>query len=1208
MFKEVLTFELQYRKARTTTYVYFGVIFLLCFLTVLSPVLKIAGADGQTKANAPFVITYLTILFSFYFTLITSAVMGVAIVRDFEQNTEAILFSTPMKKFDYLMGRFAGSFLVLTLINTAVILGFMSGFAVGKFVPWEVAWKAREILPFSWWNYLQPFLMFTMTNLFTIGALFFMSGALGRSAIVIYTQGIVLVVLYAIGNSFLRDLDSQQMASLIDPFGLHTFLSATRYWTPTEQNTQLLTLDGMVLYNRLIWAAVGLGALLTTYFAFSFNVVRSAPGKKKVKASANTEGHTFHPLRQVGQKFDVLNNFQQLASLSIMHFKMIWKEIPFLAIVASGVLLLFVSAMKVESVYGTGSYLTTNNMLTMINGTFGLFFLIIITFYSGELVWKERSARFHLILDATPMSSFVSLLGKLIALLLAIAAIILILITFGVVTQSLYGYYTFELPVYFKTLYAQTFINCCLLAALAFFVQVLVNNKFLGFAVCIVFVIVNAVLGQLGFEHDMWQYASGSLGIFSDMNAYGHFVPPFAWLKIYWGAFATLLLSLAVIFTLRGTDKTLRMRWRTGKERINKALVITGLVTGSLFLFSGTYIYYNTAILNKFETTNEHQKTLAEYEREIGKYESVNQPKITAISLKVELYPYLRDFAAQGYYYLKNESAVAISDIHVQQSIDPHLIVTSLDFDRAFKVKKSHESVRHTIYELDDPLQPQDSLKMNFRIAYITEGFEEDKSSSKIIYNGTYFDNSHLPSLGYNSLLELTDRDTRLAHGLGEKKRLPTPAEEEKRKFNLTGDDADRIRFDVQISTEHDQTAIAPGYLQKEWHEGNRRYFHYKAYAPISNLYSIASARYAIKRDRWNDVDLEIYYHPGHEYNLEQMMKGMKDGLNYFSEHFGPFQYRQLRIVEFPRYTMFARSFANTIPFSEGVGFILKVNDPAKDLDMAYYTTAHELAHQWWGHQVMEANVQGGSMLSEGLAQYSSLMVMKASHTPEMIERYLRYELNNYLRGRASERRSEQPLQFVEQQSYIYSNKASLVFYALQDYLGEDSLNAAIRRYRNEWVNQPPPYPTSVELLKHIRQSTPDTLQYLIHDLFETITLFENKAEEVMYDEQLDGGFEVIVKVMCEKIRIDSTGVEKMIPLNDWIDIGVYAEDSQGKEKLVYLKKHLITRKENTFTIPMRSKPIRAGIDPLHKLIDKHANDNTLHARKFIEIGNIPVQ
>src|SRR5258708_30147032 len=129
MFKEIFFFELRYRKARAATYVYFGVIFLLCFLTVVSPVLKIGGAEGQTKANAPFVISYLTLIFSFYFTMITSAVMGVAIVRDFEHNTEAILFSTRMKKIDYLMGRFCGSIFILLLINSAVILGFMSGFA-----------------------------------------------------------------------------------------------------------------------------------------------------------------------------------------------------------------------------------------------------------------------------------------------------------------------------------------------------------------------------------------------------------------------------------------------------------------------------------------------------------------------------------------------------------------------------------------------------------------------------------------------------------------------------------------------------------------------------------------------------------------------------------------------------------------------------------------------------------------------------------------------------------------------------------------------------------------------------------------------------------------------------------------------------------------------------------------------------------------------
>ena len=379
-------------------------------------------------------------------------------------------------------------------------------------------------------------------------------------------------------------------------------------------------------------------------------------------------------------------------------------------------------------------------------------------------------------------------------------------------------------------------------------------------------------------------------------------------------------------------------------------------------------------------------------------------------------------------------------------------------------------------------------------------------SNTNVVFNGTFFNNSYFPGLGYNDSYELGDDDDRKKQKLKEKERMLERNDPRGLAMSLFGDDADHIRFEVVLGTELDQIAIAPGYLQKEWSVGDRKYFHYKMDAPMCDFYSIVSARYAVLRDKYspagqagNDVSLEIYYHPGHAYNLDRMMEGMKDALEHYSKKFSKFQYRQMRIMEFPRYSDFAQSFANTVPFSEGIGFILKIDDPDKDLDMTYYVTAHEVAHQWWGHQVMEAGVKGNAMLSESMSQYSALMLMKKEFPPEIIEKYLKYELDRYLFGRATERKKEQPLQFVEGQGYIHYNKASLAFFALQDYITEDSVDAAFRRFNKEWRFKDAPYPTSADLLKHLKQVTPDSMQYFITDMFETITLFENKTDSATY-------------------------------------------------------------------------------------------------------------
>ncbi len=1187
MFKDIFLFELKYRKARAANYIYFGIMFLLCLLAVTTDVVQIGGAVGQVKENAPVVIGQMVVIMGVFMSLISSAIMGVAVLRDFEHNTEAILFSTPIKKFHYLMGRFWGSFIVLILVASSIPIAFMIG----------DVWPTREadrLLPFNLLTYWRPFFIFIVPNMFFTGAIFFASGALSRKSIVIYTQGILLLVLYLASQSMLRDLEQKEIAAMLDPFGVRAFSFYTQYWTPGERNTLQIPLDGYIVYNRLIWMALGIVVLVVTHFAFSFNVVRNSLFKSKAIKDERLlikPEETKIPIAQQSTGFST--SIGQLVKLTVFYFKMVFKEVPFIAIVIAGMLLMFLNAINMNEIYGTSSYPTTYSVLGLLSG-FNLFFVIIAVLYSGELVWKERAVNLNLIIDAMPMPDFINLISKFLGLLLVYLVLLFGLIVCGVIIQTANGYYKFELGIYFSSLYSETLAFLILYTLLSMFIQVMVNNKFLGFAVAIAFFILVGFLGQMGLEHPLFQFGSGSLGTYSDMNVYGHFVTPFTWLQIYWAAFVIFLFAVAVIFSVRGSESVMNMRWKAGKLRLSRQLIF--LIAGSLLLFGSTgfYIFYNTNILNDYSNSEQRKDLRVDFEKTLKKYEFLPQPRITAVDLKVDIYPSKRDFVAEGYFILKNKTEKPISEIHIQEDVTPGNTTEYVKFDRKNGVKEKFDKFKYTIYSLAEPLQPGDSLRMDFKTNFTTSGFvETSRSNTQVIFNGTFFNNQYFPSLGYDKGGEISDDNDRKEKKLPERERMMERDDPRGLSQSLFGDDADHIAFKIQLSTDKGQIAIAPGYLVKQWEEGDRVYFNYEMDAPMCNFYSMISANYAVKKEKYNDINLEIYYHPGHEYNLDHMMEGMRDAISYYEKNFSPYQYKQLRIMEFPRYATFAQSFANTIPFSEGIGFISKIDDPDKDIDFTYYVTAHEVAHQWWGHQVMEAGVKGNAMLSESMSQYSALMVIKHKFTPEIVERYLKYELDRYLSGRASERKKEQPLEFVEGQGYIHYQKASLVFFALQDYISEDSVNAAFRRFNKEWRFKDAPYPTSADLLKEIRKVTPDSMQYIIHDMFETITLFENKTDSATYHEINENQFEVSLNVSAEKVRADSTGIETEIPINDWIDIGVYGKNIAGKDSLIYLKKHKITKKENDFKIMVSSKPRKAGIDPLHKLIDRHSDDNT---------------
>ena len=283
---------------------------------------------------------------------------------------------------------------------------------------------------------------------------------------------------------------------------------------------------------------------------------------------------------------------------------------------------------------------------------------------------------------------------------------------------------------------------------------------------------------------------------------------------------------------------------------------------------------------------------------------------------------------------------------------------------------------------------------------------------------------------------------------------------------------------------------------------------------------------------------------------------------------------------------------------SEAIGFITAI-DPQKDVDMIFYVTAHEVAHQWWGHQVNPANVQGGAMITEALAQYAALMIFRQEYPEEKTLALLKNQMNRYLSGRTQESEEELPLALVESgQQYIHYGKGMVNLNAFQDYISEDSVNIALQRFLRDWDSytglkklKTKNYSTTKDLLPYFREVTPDSLQYIIKDLFETVTLYENKLAEATYENLGNQNYQVNLSVEAIKLRLNKQGVAETVPINDWIDIGVYAEDSK---ELIYLKKHHITKAVTNLEIMVSQKPSRAGIDPKNKLIDRKFEDNVI--------------
>jgi len=324
------------------------------------------------------------------------------------------------------------------------------------------------------------------------------------------------------------------------------------------------------------------------------------------------------------------------------------------------------------------------------------------------------------------------------------------------------------------------------------------------------------------------------------------------------------------------------------------------------------------------------------------------------------------------------------------------------------------------------------------------------------------------------------------------------------------------------------------------------------------------------------------------------MIESVRDSIDYYTEHFGPYQHQQMRIVEFPRYRSFAQSFANTVPFSEEMGFTTDLRDK-ENIDIAYYVTAHEVAHQWWGHQVGAANVQGNAIISESLSQYAALMVMKEKYGEHKLRKFLSYELDTYLRGRTGESVEEMPLLRSENQQYIHYQKGAVVMTAVRDTLGEEKLNNALAKFLGKYKYQSKPYPTSLNLLDYIVRDADEQQKSYITSMFENIGIYDLKTTDVVVTDRDDGQFDLTITVNAKLNFADGKGVETEQKLAQMIDIGLFSEDPnevENKEQVLYLAKHALVSGDNTIVLTVKEKPAYVGIDPFIKLIDRDSKDN----------------
>ena len=555
MFLRIFLFELKYQFRRPVTYIFWGILFVLTFLVgnLLSGAFGIPVFIGGDKVfvNSPLQLHNILTGFAFILMILYVPIFGRAVERDFQFNFHPLLFTTPISKFAYLFGRFSAAFVVNTAIWTGLMLGFMLAYAL----PWG---NELRVGPFILMGYIQPYLTHLLPNSLMFGAIFFATATLLRNVSINYLLAILFIVLFSATGSFLRDLEYEGLTSMLDPLGGRATNWVTKYWTPAESNTRLVPLEGWLLLNRLLWSAVGFALLVLVYFRFQFQQTgkefRLFKNKRRQQIEAARSGELGKALEKLQKKviqkiqlppvvqdFSLPSQFTQFKLLTRSHFLSIFKTWYFAVLLLIGVIFLFVTGKQVGKVYGTNTYPVTYAVTELLGGTFQLFVLIITILAAGELTWRERQSNMGQIYDALPMPNWVTFTSKLTALFLLQIILQAVVVICGVIIQLFKGYPHLEIGVYMQELFIYGLPDLMLLALLTYVIQVVVNQKYLGYFITALYYLFTITIGGFLLQDNLFSYASDPGVTYSAMNGYGHFVWGFFVFKAYWGVFAVIL-------------------------------------------------------------------------------------------------------------------------------------------------------------------------------------------------------------------------------------------------------------------------------------------------------------------------------------------------------------------------------------------------------------------------------------------------------------------------------------------------------------------------------------------------------------------------------------------------------------------------------------------------------------------------------------------
>lgn len=1030
---------------------------------LLATVLLALGIFGGSNArftlnenlayNSPYQVAFITTflsLTSIFFATIFSAQLA---LKEIDFNLNLIYFSLPISKKQFLWSRFISIFILSFSFTLLLTISF--------FIGRELTSNGMKSVDFNFLFYLFPIIIFTAINTFFVVTMTTVMGWITKNKLFIYVSGLLLYILYMVSmmfssspfmaNSLPQSKQAQLISGIFDPFGLSAFFNQTSHLSIEQRNTELVTVSGIFLANRIgiIMLSVLALILITKKFSISKKVRSSKTNQISKEVSSNLS------FRFVTTENSAKTKFQSLFSFAKMNWIYLVKSFPFVLIVLS---LLFAVGMEMYAEIEKGirlpqKYASTGLMVSAIIQNFYVLGALVLVFYGNDLYWRSKNSNFNYIEESTSnfKTKFWAIWFTLIGLSFVFTTI---LVLEGIAFQLLYKYPIIEWSVYAKTFLFTTF-PLILVGGFTLFIQKLVKNKYLSLAISGIFVLVMTTsLGKAIVKYPLFKILHTISFDYTDMNGFGSYENAFIQRTLF--GFVVALFLLYFI--------------HQSKKSVTKVLfwVVTFCSLGlASFLGNNTVSGY----VSKDKNLVEMQQV--NYEKQFRIFQNKPQPTITNVTTKVDLFPSKNSYSIKGKYVLENKTQEPISEI-------------LFNFPKEFIIKKGilhteNESIlvttQYQIVRLKKGLNPNQKISFDFELQYHWKPVNGHQSFNAIVENGSFIRISrYYPQIGYNASNEIEEESIREQYQLGKRTKI-TPLEAPKTP------NIDFITLDMVVSTEENQTVIGVGELTKQWEENNRNIFQFKTDA-IPFRFAISSANYAVKKENYRGKSFEVYYHPTHSENVAHLIKNAKITMDYCETNFGKYPFKTIRFAEISGFTQGfnATAYPATIYMNENMSFHCNILADKKQ-DVINELAGHELAHLWWGNsQIAPDDREGDVMLTETLAMYTEIMLLKKMYGKQKVEENIAMHQDIFESEKGFS--GDVPLiKVTSDLTHISYSKGAVAMYKLSELIGENKVNLALRNLLSKH-KYPNPKPISIDFLEEVYKVSDKNYHKEINALF----------------------------------------------------------------------------------------------------------------------------